>query len=400
MKRSAGTLSWSWWLLIPAWGACGGAPHGADRAAAAPDRPEAPAPASPAKAQTPPAAAAPEQPAAPADKPGPGRWIVHVVDVGSGLGVFVDGPDFTLVYDAGSNDDTADGEKNRFVAYLNAVHPQIKTIDHVILGHPHKDHMELLGDVLSRFDVKEFWESGVPNAECRYQQLIKTIKEKNIKYHSAMQGPGDRRIDFKKPCGDGPAGYQMKHADRVESGLRVKIGEDASMTFSYAAPKPQPDLNDNSLVVRLDLGKSRVLVMGDVGAGGRDDPASPPKRGSVEGELVRTKSDIKSDVLVVGNHGSTASSRKVLIDMINPKVSVISSGPAEYGGNRLPEATVVSMLEKRAPLFRTDKDDATCGANAAKIGADADGKPGGCNNVRIVVQDGAPPKAGYFAVKD
>jgi hypothetical protein len=39
---------------------------------------------------------------------------VHVVDVGTGLGIFVEGPDFSLVYDAGSNDDVAEGEENRF----------------------------------------------------------------------------------------------------------------------------------------------------------------------------------------------------------------------------------------------------------------------------------------------
>src|SRR3954451_21324541 len=48
-------------------------------------------------------------------------FVVHVVDVGTGLGVFVEGPDFRLIYDAGSNDDTAIGERNRFVAYLHAV---------------------------------------------------------------------------------------------------------------------------------------------------------------------------------------------------------------------------------------------------------------------------------------
>jgi competence protein ComEC len=335
-----------------------------------------------------------------AEKPGPGKWIVHVVDLGSGLGVFVDGPDFTLVYDAGSNDDGADGEKNRFVAYLEAAHPQLRTVDHVILGHPHNDHVALLGDVLSRFDVKDFWESGVPNGECRYQTVIKIVKEKNIKYHSAMQGPGDRRVSFKKPCGDGPSGYQIKHAERIETGLRVKLGEESSMTFSYAAPNPQPDPNDNSLVVRLDLGKSRVLIMGDAGAGGRDDPRNPPKRGSVEGELVRTKSDVKADVLVVGCHGSTASSRKALVDLIGPKVSVISSGPTEYGGIKLPEAAVVEMLKKHGSVFRTDRDDAACATNAAKIGPDADAKPGGCDNVRIVLEDGAAPKAGYWTTKD
>lgn len=357
------------------------------------------APASSAAATPAPAAPSAEAPAAP-KKPGPGTYVVHVVDVGSGLGIFVDGPDFTLVYDAGSNDDAADGDKNRFLAYLKAVRPDLKQIDHLVVGHPHPDHVNLLGDVFSRFDVKDVWDSGVSSAECTYQKLIKTIKERNITYHSAMQGPGDRRVNFKKPCEGVASGYQIKHADRVETGLRVKIGEESTMTFSYAASKPQLDPNDNSLAVRLDLGKSRVLIMGDVGAGGRGELDSPPKRGSVEGELLRTKSDIRSDVLVVANHGAATSSRKALIDVVNPKVSVISSGPTPYAGIKLPEAAVVDMLSRRGGLFRTDRDDAACAANAGKIGPDADGKPGGCDNVTIVLRDGVAPKAAYWTAKD
>ena len=37
------------------------------------------------------------------------RFLIDVVDVGTGLGVLIRGSDFTLVYDAGSNDDQANG---------------------------------------------------------------------------------------------------------------------------------------------------------------------------------------------------------------------------------------------------------------------------------------------------
>lgn len=48
-------------------------------------------------------------------------WRVHFVDVGTGLATFVEGPDFTLVYDGGSNDDLALGSRNRFLAHLRKV---------------------------------------------------------------------------------------------------------------------------------------------------------------------------------------------------------------------------------------------------------------------------------------
>src|SRR5262249_47834087 len=54
---------------------------------------------------------------------------IDIVDVGTGLAVLVRGPDFTLVYDGGSNDDLARGSDNRFLSYIRAVVPTLTTID-------------------------------------------------------------------------------------------------------------------------------------------------------------------------------------------------------------------------------------------------------------------------------
>lgn len=40
-------------------------------------------------------------------------WTLHIIDVGTGLSIFVREPDFTLLYDAGSSYDTVQGEGNR-----------------------------------------------------------------------------------------------------------------------------------------------------------------------------------------------------------------------------------------------------------------------------------------------
>ena len=57
--------------------------------------------------------------------PAAGTFVVHAIDVGTGLAIFVEGHDFTLLYDAGSNDDTARGADNRVVAYIRAVRPDV-----------------------------------------------------------------------------------------------------------------------------------------------------------------------------------------------------------------------------------------------------------------------------------
>jgi len=65
---------------------------------------------------TAPAFASADQPTGRAGAPLPGNFVVHAIDVGTGLAIFVEGPDFTLLYDAGSNDDSARGADNRVIA--------------------------------------------------------------------------------------------------------------------------------------------------------------------------------------------------------------------------------------------------------------------------------------------
>ena len=62
----------------------------------------------------------------------------------------------------------------------------------------------------------------------------------------------------------------------------IVLGQNASMTILHEDGGPHPSPNENSLVVRLDLGTTRVLLMGDAEAGGRQSPAVPPSPSSIE----------------------------------------------------------------------------------------------------------------------
>jgi beta-lactamase superfamily II metal-dependent hydrolase len=70
---------------------------------------------------------------------------LHVIDVGTGLALLFEGPSFTMLCDAGNQDDLADGPSNRVVSYIRAVRPGVTVIDHVVLSHPVKDYLELRG---------------------------------------------------------------------------------------------------------------------------------------------------------------------------------------------------------------------------------------------------------------
>lgn len=334
-------------------------------------------------------------------------YKVHVIDVGTGLAVFVEGPDFALLYDAGSQDDLHDGDENRVVAYIDAVRPRLARIDHVILSHPHKDHLQLMPDVFRRFEVKHVWESGRVNKTDGYCHFLKAaMAEPGIQYHDAIASNSTRTVSFTGSGCNGPVSVRQ---GTMMDAMPVTLGASAKLNFLYRDPRNHADPNGNSVVVRLDLGRRRILLAGDAEGGERELPSKPPHSNSIEGALIDCcANEIRSDVLVVGHHGSLTSSRTAFLDAVGASVYAISSGPYPYKRVRLPDAEIVNELEGRGQVFRTDRDDLyriddearSCEMNPRKVGSDADEAPGGCNNIVIKVTASGELEAEYSSIAD
>ena len=346
---------------------------------------------------------APVSPVSPA--PAAAAFELHAIDVGTGLSVLVRGSDFALLYDAGSNDDLARGEDNRTIAYLKTLSPQLQSINHVILSHPHRDHVELLPDVIARFAPHDVWNSGAYNDICGYRNfLLAVAAEASVSYHTATHDEGSEDVDLNAKNCYGVA--QPQQTVRLSHGQRIgpepiALGQNASMTFLYADGSPHSSFNENSLVVRLDLGSHRVLFMGDGEAGGRKSPSKIPSGDSIEGKLlVCCAAEIKADVLVVGHHGSKTSSRAKFLAGVGAKYFVISAGPTKYGSVVLPDQEIVDEDEALGQVFRTDIEDDACAESSAKVGPDDDQKAGGCDNILMAIPSAGPITAAYRRVSD
>ena len=332
-------------------------------------------------------------------------YELHAIDVGTGLSVLVRGLDFTLLYDAGSNDDLALGAGNRTMAYLKTLSPPVTKIDHVILSHPHRDHVELLADVVNAFKPHEVWNSGAYNDICGYRNFLFAIAaDTGVDYHTATFDEGNEAVPIKAARCYGvdqpDQTLTLKHGKRIGHDP-IALGQGAVMTVLYADGSPHASFNENSLVVRLDLGSRRILLMGDAEAGGRQSPTVAPTNASIEGKLLACcAADIKADLLIVGHHGSKTSSRKAFIDQVGARVFVISAGPTKYASVVLPDAEIVDELEALGQTFRTDLNDDTCGDSASKVGPDSDGKAGGCDNVLLTISPAGVVSADYRRVAD
>ena len=327
----------------------------------------APTPATP-----PPPARAPST-----DRVGP-SYRVEMLDVGTGLSILVKGHDFTMLYDAGSNDDRGTREANRTVAYLehelgasgparcqNGAAPSDaaeRPIDHVFLSHPHRDHLSFLADVLGCFAAKNVWDSGNDAKSDGYQAFVDAVaREPGVTYHRA------------RPSDDGTPSVGFREGDRLA------LGERASARVLSVRPGAR-DANDASIVLRVDLGRASMVLEGDAGGGDRKDPSSSPGRSSVEAELLaRHRRELDVDILQVGHHGSKTSSRNAFLDAVSPRIALVSTGPMPYGDVVLPDAEVIAALGAHgARVLRSDEDDVACRTSMQKMGADDDGAPGGC----------------------
>jgi competence protein ComEC len=332
-----------------------------------------------------------------------------MIDVGTGLSILVQGSDFALLYDAGTNDPAEQGstssqsDETRAVSYLfAALGPsggtscsppgddwgQVPTgevaIDHVFLSHPHNDHGNMLDSILGCYAIGTVWDAGYVNDALFLNAFYEAVAdEPHVAFRTARPPPASRRLH------DGHVDVQFGSGvdwRQFHPGDAVVLGQDARMTIVHAdASASVSTPNVCSVVVRLDLGSVSVLLTGDVEAGGRAAPDE--QAGGGEGEMLAgDRALLDVDILQVAHHGSMTSSRSEFIAAVTPSVALVSSGPRAYSGVTLPDPEVMTELRSAAAhvytTFELDEtdgcEDASGDTVADRIGRETG--PGGCEN--------------------
>lgn len=331
----------------------------------------------------------------PATPPPPGTYRVHMIDVGTGLAILVQGNDWAMLYDGGTGDP---GEKPlRVVSYVAAVlgpsgdstcvdkgQPTPtgrKKLDHVVLSHPHLDHGSALDLVVHCFDVGDIWDSGRINDAVFYRDFLEAVGKSTAHYHTAADVPGDHTVGVK--------GTEIKIGswERFSEGDSIMLDTGARFTILHADAKEKSDPNQNSVVLALNLGATRLLLTGDAESGGRESPDSAV--GDVEEFLIENHAEeIRAEILQVGHHGSKTSSRRGFLEAVKPKLALVSAGPKKYGKVVLPDAEIIDELVRLgAQVLRTDEHDGDCQVSH-RIGPDKG--PGGCDSFIITIEPAQP----------
>ena len=236
----------------------------------------------------------------PLDRQTSGQLKVHFIDVGQGDSIFIQTPDgTTALIDGGYDNGLA-------LAYLQQ--QQITRIDVMIASHPHADHIGGLVEVMRTLDVGEVWASGATHTTYIFEAFLDTIAEQRIPYYEATIG------------------------------TTIPIGE---LQFETVYVNSAADLNNGSLVLRLDFGEVSFLFTGDAEA-------------EAEQQMAQTVADrLPATVLKVGHHGSYTSSIPAFLAVVSPAVAVYSAGIDNTYGHPYEEA-IANLLNGGAIIYGTD----------------------------------------------
>ena len=233
------------------------------------------------------------------------KLTVHMIDVGQGDCILVKFESHAMLIDAGER-----GNSDTIISYLKQ--NGVEELEYVVATHPHSDHIGSMPEVLEAFTIKNVIMPKLPNKlvpnTSIYKQLIKAVKASGAKTISA------------KPQAE------------------YMLGE-AKITILGPVGTPE-DLNDASVVIRLDYGKSSFLFTGDAEA-------------ASEKRVLDSGADVDVDVLKMGHHGSSTSTCKEFFEAVSPSLALISCGKDNDYGHPHRE-TLELLKESGIDYERTD----------------------------------------------
>lgn len=238
-----------------------------------------------------------------------------------------------LVFDVGQGDATLITTPNQkhilvdsgpafedYTAFEHIILPYLKKhsiyeLDALILSHPHHDHHGGTPAVLKNVNVKELIEARPAQAE------------KNGSFEAKYRHLASER---------------GTHIRFVKAGDDLDI--DSALWISVLSPAEglmeSSHINDDSIVLRIQYGKTVLLLTGDA---------------ELEAEhfmLEHVKGWLDADFLKAGHHGSRTSSSAVFLDEVSPRWISVSNGWRNRYQHPHPE-TVASFQSRDAELFFT-----------------------------------------------
>jgi competence protein ComEC len=237
-----------------------------------------------------------------------GDLWVDFIDVGQGDSALILSPSGKSVLVDGGPADAAD----EILEVMRA--RNIKRLDLIVISHAHADHIGGLEAIMGKVDVGLVLDPGFPHPTETYRRLLQHIEAKKIPLAIARKG---RQIDL----GEGSRMLLIAPKDPLLSGTRS-------------------DANSNSVVLRLEMGNVSVLLTGDAEA--------PTER-----RIMEYPDELAATILKVGHHGSRHSTTEAFLELVAPRVGIISCGRDNRYQHPHPEL-LSRLASQPMAVYRTD----------------------------------------------
>lgn len=236
-----------------------------------------------------------------------GNIAIHFLDVGKADCILIqESSGKNMLIDAGDNLDS-----NYIYSYLK--HCGVRSLDYLILTHPHEDHIGSADMVILNFDVKKVIISPTEHTNDVYGDVLEAINEKDI----ALEN-----FDLTNNYSLGTASFKL-------------LGPLTTENTNY---------NNLSIITQLTFGENVFLFTGDAGSESEADLVSKYGTG------------LASDLLKVGHHGNKTASSETFLNHVAPKYAVISVGKNNEEQTH-PSPIIIDRLKQHdINIFNTNED--------------------------------------------
>lgn len=207
----------------------------------------------------------------------PRQLRLAVLDVGQGDALLILTPRGRSVLIDG-------GPDGRVLSGLGAYLDPARPIDLLVLTHPHADHLAGLVPTMERWPVRRVMLSGALVDSTGVRNFLKTAATMPITF-----------VSF-------PQIFTL-------DGVTIEVLGPNALHPGKMTVRP----NDDSVVLRVTYGASRMLLTGDLEVAG-------------EAALIRRVPDLGAEIYKAGHHGSRTSSTERLLDAVRPRWVPISVG--------------------------------------------------------------------------
>lgn len=225
---------------------------------------------------------------------------LHFIDVGQGDSIFIDTANMDVLIDGGSASQTV-------LDYLDDLN--ITHIHLVIATHAHADHIGGLVHVLdSTLTIDEILVNNQTHTSATYTNFITLVQTHTITV--------------------------------AQRGQTFILTETANLTvLNPTQPLEFSDLNDNSIVAKLQVKDTSFLFTGDA----EED---------AEQSMIDAALNLQSDVLKVGHHGSYTATSQAFLDAVSPSYAIISAG-LDNRYDHPHNVTIDKLLTKGVDIYTT-----------------------------------------------